>query len=173
MVSACIVIAQAVMLPIGVLVGRTADTWGHRRLFLVAFAALPLRAVLYTLSDNTAWLLGLQILDGLAAGIYGALVPLLVADITRGTGRFNMALGGVTTAQGIGGAVSGLLVGIIVDHLGYNAAFLTMGAVAGTALALFALYMPETAKTLDGETLEAAPDEPPVEGKAGKQSSPT
>ena len=53
MMSACIVAAQLVMLPIALLVGRTADTWGRKPLFLVGFTILPIRAVLYTLSDNS------------------------------------------------------------------------------------------------------------------------
>ena len=142
--SACIIVAQVVMIPTAVLVGWKADSWGRKPLFLAAFAALPLRAVLYTLSDNTVWLLGVQALDGLAAGIFMALLPLLVADITRGTGRYNMALGGVITMQGIGGSLSGIASGLIVDHFGYSAAFLTLGCVAAVACAAFFLYMPET-----------------------------
>jgi len=86
MMSACIVAAQLVMLPIALLVGYKADIWGRKPLFLAGFAILPLRAVLYTLSDNSFWLIGVQLLDGVGAGIFGALTPLLVADIMRGTG---------------------------------------------------------------------------------------
>ncbi len=68
MMSACIVAAQAVMLPIALLVGRTADSWGRKPLFLAGFAILPIRAVLYTVSDNSAWLIGVQLLDGIAPG---------------------------------------------------------------------------------------------------------
>jgi hypothetical protein len=60
MMSACIVAAQAVMLPIALLVGRTADGWGRKPLFLAGFTILPVRAVLYTLSDNSFWLIGVQ-----------------------------------------------------------------------------------------------------------------
>ena len=58
MMSTCIIAAQAVMLPIALLVGRTADSWGRKPLFLAGFAVLPIRAVLYTLSDNSFWLIG-------------------------------------------------------------------------------------------------------------------
>ena len=100
MMSACIVAAQLVMLPIALLVGRTADTWGRKPLFLAGFAILPIRAVLYTLSDNSAWLIGVQLLDGVGAGIFGALAPLVIADIMRGTGRYNLAQGAIATAGG-------------------------------------------------------------------------
>ena len=146
MMSACIVAAQAVMLPIALLVGHTADTWGRKPLFLAGFAILPLRAVLYTFSDNSFWLIGVQVLDGVGAGIFGALTPLVIADIMRGTGRYNLALGAVATAQGIGASLSGLASGVIVDHLGYSAAFLAAGAAASVALVVFALWMPETAE---------------------------
>jgi MFS family permease len=146
MMSACIVAAQLVMLPIALLVGRTADSWGRKPLFLAGFAILPIRAVLYTFSDNSFWLIGVQLLDGVGAGIFGALTPLVIADIMRGTGRYNLALGAIATMQGIGASLSGLAAGVIVDHLGYSAAFLTLGAAAGVALVVFALGMPETAE---------------------------
>jgi MFS family permease len=145
MMSACIVAAQLVMLPIALLVGRTADSWGRKPLFLAGFAVLPIRAVLYTLSDNSVWLIGVQILDGVGAGIFGALTPLVIADVMRGTGRYNLAQGAVATLQGIGASMSGLLAGVIVDRYGYSVAFLALGAAATAALIVFAIGMPETA----------------------------
>jgi MFS family permease len=147
MMSACIVAAQAVMLPIALLVGRTADGWGRKPLFLAGFAVLPLRAVLYTFSDDSVWLIGVQLLDGVGAGIFGALTPLVIADIMRGSGRYNLAQGAIATVQGIGASFSGLAAGVIVDHFGYSAAFLAAGGAAATALMVFALWMPETAPT--------------------------
>ena len=145
MMSACIVAAQAIMLPIALLVGRTADRWGRKPLFLAGFAILPVRALLYTFSDNSFWLIGVQLLDGAGAGIFGALTPLVIADIMRSTGRYNLALRAIATMQGIGASLSGLVAGVIVDHFGYGAAFLTLGAAAGVALTVFALGMLETA----------------------------
>ena len=147
MMSSCIVAAQLVMLPIAVLVGRTADSWGRKPLFLVGFAVLPVRAALYTLSDNSFWLIGVQLLDGVGAGIFGALTPLVVADIMRGTGRYNLALGAVGTMVGIGASLSGLVAGVIVDHFGYSSAFLGLAAAAAVALIVFALAMPETVES--------------------------
>ena len=147
--------AQAVMLPIALLVGSKADTWGRKPLFLAGFAILPIRAVLYTLSDNSFWLIGVQVLDGVGAGIFGALAPLVIADIIRGTGRYNLALGAIDTVQGIGASLSGLAAGEIVDHFGYSAAFLTLGAAALVAVIVFFLQMPETAEpeTTERETV--------------------
>ena len=72
LMSACIVAAQIVMVPMATLVGARADRWGRKPLFLLAFLILPLRGCLYTLSDNQAWLVTVQTLDGVGAGLFGA-----------------------------------------------------------------------------------------------------
>ena len=128
--SACIVAAQLVMLAIALLVGRTADSWGRKPIFLVGFAILPIRAVLDTFSDDSLWLIGVQMLDGVGAAIFGALTPLVIADIMRGTGRYNLAQGAIATMQGIGASLSGLAAGEIADHFGYSPAFLILGGAA-------------------------------------------
>ena len=144
MMSFCIIAAQLVMLPVAVLSGRKADSWGRKPILLAAFAILPVRAVLYTLSDNTEWLIAVQVLDGVGAGILGTLTPLIVADLMRGSGRYNLALGGVATVQGIGASLSGLAAGLCVDHLGYTATFLMAGVAAAIALIVCMVVMTET-----------------------------
>ena len=145
MMSLCIIAAQGVMLPLALVVGRKADVWGRKPIFLAAFLILPVRGVLYTFSHAAAWLVGVQILDGVGAGIYGAIVPLIVADITRGTGRFNLAQGFVATTMGVGASLSPLLAGLAHDHLGgYRAAWLALAAAASLGLVVFLALMPET-----------------------------
>jgi len=142
--SYCIIAAQLVMLLIAVLVGRVADRWGRKPIFLVGFASLPVRAVLFTLSHDSGWLIAVQLLDGVGAGIYSVLTPLVVADVMRGTGRYNLAQGAVATMTGIGASLSGLAAGVIVDGLGFDAAFLALGLAAAVAALVFAMAMPET-----------------------------
>ena len=86
----------------------------------------------------------MQCLDGIGAGIYGALFPILVADLTRGTGRFNVAQGAVATAQGIGASLSAVLAGVIIVGAGYSAAFLSLAAIAALGFGGYLLLMPET-----------------------------
>jgi MFS family permease len=144
MMSSCIVAAQLVMLPVALVAGRHADHWGRKPFLLAGFAILPVRAVLYTLSDNSAWLIGVQLLDGIGAGIFGALTPLVAADLMRGTGRYNLALGVIATVQGVGASLSGLAAGVTVDHFGYTPAFLGLGAAAAIALITLTTAFPET-----------------------------
>jgi MFS family permease len=144
LMSGCIVAAQIVMVPMAILVGHKADNWGRKPLFLAGLAILSLRGFLYPLSDDRFWLFAVQSLDGVGAGLYGALFPLIVADLTRGTGHFNLAQGAVMTAQGIGASLSTSLAGLVVVHAGYSAAFLVLAGIAACGFLLYFFGMPET-----------------------------
>jgi MFS family permease len=144
LVAACVVTAQLVSIPTALLVGARADTWGRKPLLLAGFAALPLRGVLYTLSDDPVFLIAGQALDGISLGILDALIALVLADIMRGTGRYNAARGLLGTVQGIGGSLSNVVAGLIVVTAGYGVAFLTLAAVALTAFMVMLATMPET-----------------------------
>jgi MFS family permease len=85
-----------------------------------------------------------QLLDGVGAGIFGAIFPVIVADLMRNTGRFNLAQGVVITAQGIGAALSTALAGFVVVGAGYGAAFITLGAVAAIGAVICLIALPET-----------------------------
>ena len=149
LMSACIVAAQMVMVPFAMLVGAKADRWGHKRFFLAALLILPSGRA-YTLSDNPFWLVGVQLLDGVGAGIFGAIFPVIVADLMRNTGRFNVAQGAIITAQSIGAALSTTLAGLVVVGAGYSAAFITLGAVAAIGAAVCLLALPETRQIANG-----------------------
>jgi MFS family permease len=151
--SVCILAAQMVMVPMAMLVARKADAWGRKPLFLAAFLILPIRGALYTLSDDPTWLVAIQCLDGIGAGLFGALFPLIVADLTWGTGRFNVTRGAVQSAQGIGASLSNLIAGVIVSVAGFSTAFVTLAGIAALGLVLFSIAMPET-RNLSDETAE-------------------
>ena len=142
--SACVVTTQFVITLIASWSGRTAGTWGRKPLLLIAFGVLPIRGVLYTLTSNTALLVAIQIMDGVGAGIFGVVSVLVIADLTRGTGRFNLTLGAITTAVGIGAALSQVIAGSIVHHVGFRAGFLFLAGVASAAFAILYFFMPET-----------------------------
>ncbi len=144
LMSVCIIAAQVVMVPVAMVVGRKADVWGRKPIFAAALAVLALRGALYPLSDNPYWLVSVQLLDGVGAGIFGALFPLVVADLTRGTGHFNVSQGAIATAAGLGGALSSAVAGFIVVGAGYGAAFLFLAGIAAAGLIGFCAMMPET-----------------------------
>jgi MFS family permease len=142
--AACIITAQIVMAPMAILVGHKADSWGRKPILLAGFAVLPIRGVLYTLTQNPYALVSIQVLDGIAAGIFGALFFIVIADLTRGTGRYNLAQGAASACWGLGAALSNSIAGFIVDKAGFSAAFLSLAGCALAALLLLWIAMPET-----------------------------
>jgi MFS family permease len=144
LMSACIIAAQLVMVPVALAASRLAAAWGRKPVFLVGFAVLPVRGLLYCLSVKPYCLVAVQLLDGIGAGIFGVVSVLVVADLTKGTGRFNLTQGALATATGVGAGLSNLLAGFVVKEAGFDAGFVTLAVVAAAATLFFAAAMPET-----------------------------
>jgi MFS family permease len=144
LIAACIVLPQIMVALLSPAVGGFADTRGRRPVLLLGFSALPLRGLLFALVTDPTLLVLIQILDGIAAACFGVLVPLVVSDIAGRAGRFNVSLGFVGVAIGIGGTVSTTLAGWIADGLGEPAAFVALALVGVVATLLVWRAMPET-----------------------------
>ena len=144
LIAACIVVPQLLVAAISPWVGRRAQLVGRRPLLLLGFAALPIRGVLFAVIHDPNVLVIAQLLDGVSGAVFGVLVPLVVADVTRRTGHFNLALGITGTAIGVGASLSTTLAGYVSDHAGSETAFIVLAAVAAAGLACIWTLMPET-----------------------------
>jgi MFS family permease len=89
-------------------------------------------------------LVAVQLLDGLTAAVLSVMVPLTIADLTRGSGRFNLTQGVVGTMMGVGASISPTFAGYMSDTFGSPAAFMGLAVVAMFALATVWFLMPET-----------------------------
>jgi MFS family permease len=143
-IAACIVVPQLIVAVLSPWVGAKAQVWGRRPLLLIGFAALPVRGFLFAVVTNPTLLFAVQIFDGITAAVFAVMVPLVVADLTRGTGRFNLGQGILGTATGIGASLSATFGGYITDHFGSSAAFAALAAIGAAGFALVTLAMPET-----------------------------
>jgi MFS family permease len=144
LIAACIIVPQAIVALMSPSVGRKAQAWGRRPLLLIGFGALAIRGVLFATVTDPYLLVAVQIFDGITAAVFAVMVPLIVADVAFGSGHFNLALGIVGTATGIGASLSTVLAGYVTDKFGSNVAFLGLAGVAATGLLLILLAMPET-----------------------------
>jgi MFS family permease len=143
--SACIIAAQFVMVGVAWCVGKaSARGIGRKPIFLIALAVLPVRGILFSFTSSPYAVVGIQLLDGVAAGIFGVISVLIASDLMRGTGRFNVAQGLTALAVGIGATLSNATAGFVVQWFGYASGFLYLAVIAGCALVFFALLMPET-----------------------------
>jgi MFS family permease len=142
--SALIVGPQIVVALLAPWAGRTADTWGRRPLLLIGLGVVPIRAGFFAFTADPVLLVAVQVLDGLTGATLGVLTALIIADLTKGTGRFNLAQGLVGTLSGVGASLSTSISGLVVERFGQTAGFLSVTAVALLAVAILWVFMPET-----------------------------
>jgi MFS family permease len=143
-VAALITLPQIVVALLAPWVGRQARRWGRRPLLLIGFGTLAIRALLFALTADPLLLVCLQLLDGISGAIVGVLTVLVTADLTHGTGRFNLAQGIIGTASGLGAALSTALFGFVAANFDWAATFLSMASVSVLAISIMWLFMPET-----------------------------
>lgn len=143
--SAMVAVPQLVSAIIALRISRAANDWGRKPFILAGFVAVLTRAVLFAVAPGPWFLIAVQSLDGITAAVIGIMVPLVIADITRGTARYNAALGAVGTVSMIGAALSTTAIGFVADRFGLAVGF---AALAAAALAGFLLLwrLPETVR---------------------------
>jgi MFS family permease len=146
----CILAPQFVVAAIAPWVGRKAQSWGRRPLLALCFVAVAIRGAVFAVTSDPYVVVAVQLLDGISAATLGVLVPLVIADTTRGTGHFAFAQGVVGVAVGIGASISTVIAGYIADAAGSATAFLFLAAVGATGLVLALGLMPETREAPTG-----------------------
>jgi len=143
-VSALVVFPQVIVAALAPWAGRGAATWGRKPLLIIGLAAVPIRSTLFALTADPVLLVVIQLLDGLSGATLGVLTALIVADLTAGTGRFNLAQGLVGAASGVGATLSTSVSGIVVEEFGYRAGLLGVSAVGLLSVVIVLAFMPET-----------------------------
>jgi MFS family permease len=154
--SACIVAAQAVMIPVALYTGRTVGRIGRKPVFLAGYAVVGLRALLFASVHSTKFLIAVQMLDGVSAALFGVVWTLINFDLARGTGRFSFLQGTAAAAWYFGAFLSNLLAGIAAQRWGFEIAFLGLAIVAGCGLLLFLARMPETGEKIIEPVIRSA-----------------
>ena len=125
-------------------IGYWSELWGRKPLLLIGFATEALRGLLFALVDAPYLLIVIQLLDGITGAVITVMTILIIADLTTGTGRFNLTQGVVGTLIGIAAATSTTATGFIVERLGDNAGFLILAAITCVGLATLWKFLPET-----------------------------
>jgi len=143
-VSATIILPQLVVVGLAPLAGTLTRTWGRRPVLFLGFGALPLRALLFATEPSPAFLVLWQALDGVSAAVFGLMMPLIAADLTRGTGHLNLAIGSIGLAAGLGATFSTTAAGLVADWIGSAYAFYGLAGIGTLALLIVLALMPET-----------------------------
>lgn len=141
--SGAIIVAQGVMVFVAKYAGRASEN-GRKKVLLVAFLLLPVRALLFAFVDSPLALTAIQLLDGIGAGLLGVVTILMIADLSTGTGRFNLLQGVVYAAIGLAASLSSIGAGYVVENFSYKVAFCVLAGVGVLATTFYWLLVPET-----------------------------
>lgn len=144
MASAMIVAPQTVVALLASWIGYFSETWGRKPLLLTSFAVQIMRAILFGFVSNSILLIAVQLLDGVSGAIRTVLTTVVVADLTTGTGRFNLARGAVGLVVALAASISTTTFGFVAQDMGHWAAFLSMAAVAAAGGAVIWFRLNET-----------------------------
>lgn len=135
--AATVIISQAVMIPVAIGVAGRIERYGYWRLIMLPLLIMPVRAALAASTDAPLMMIPVQILDGLAAGILGVVVPSFIVVLLRGSGHVNAGQSVVMLMQGGGAAMSPALTGTIAGHYSFATAFSVLSAIALLAVLLW------------------------------------
>ena len=92
-------------------------------------------------------LVAVQALDGVSAAVFGVMLPLVAANLTLGTERFNLCMGVLGLAAAGGATLSTLLAGLMADHFGTTTALVALAGCGPMAsLAAMTTATPEMVK---------------------------
>lgn len=125
-VSIAIIVLYLTMIPVAYLGGRAAERFGCRTVLAAAFVVLPVRGLLCAFAPGIGWLVPIEMLDALGAGIISVATPPAVVDCTYGSGRTQTAMGMMQTAGAVAAAVSTLIAGEVATKVGWPAMFTTL-----------------------------------------------
>jgi MFS family permease len=142
--SGLIIVPQIVVAIFAPWVGYHSENKGRKPLLLIGFAVEPVRAALLAFTTNYGWLIVAQLLSGVTGAIIGVLTIIVIADLTAGTGRFNLAQGAVGAMIGIAASISTSATGFLFQGVGALEGFIVIAAVAGAATGLIWIFVSET-----------------------------
>jgi MFS family permease len=145
--SICILVPQLAVVAIAPWVGAKVQSWGRRPLLVLTFLALSTRALIFAVTSDPYLVIAAQVLDGMSAASLGVLVPLIIADVTRGSGHFNFAQGLIGAAVGIGASLSTAIAGYVADISGPAIVFFSLCGVAVAGVVFVIALVPETRTT--------------------------
>jgi MFS family permease len=151
---ATIIVAATILLPQGIValispwVGRTAERVGRRPMLLLGWGLLPVQGVLYATVPGPYALVTYQLLSGVSGAAFGVMMTVVANDLTRGTSRFNLALGTLGVAISAGASLSTFFAGIIAGAFGGTVTYFALALVGLCGVLLLWFGMPETSPSL-------------------------
>lgn len=126
--------------------GRLADRLGRKPLLVVGWATMTLRLILVALVQEPWQVLAIQVLDGLAQGLFIVVAAAWMTDRLADHKRVAEAQVLVGSALVAGSAIGPTLSGLVVDAVSYRGMFWVLAGIGMVATMIVVVFVPESLK---------------------------
>ena len=144
LMAGLIVTPQIIAATLSPWIGYYSEKFGRKPLLLIGFGIETLRVLLFAAYATYPIFIVGQCLGGISAASVTVVTVLMIADMTTGTGRFNLIQGFIGTVIAIAAAISTGTTGFLFEKFGHLPGFLVLGAAAAAATLLFWVALTET-----------------------------
>jgi EmrB/QacA subfamily drug resistance transporter len=127
--------------------GSAADRFGRRRVFQAGLAAFALTSLACSLAPSAGWLIAFRIAQGASASMLSPPAMAIIAAAFPDPGRRARAFGAWSATYGASMALGPPAGGMLLAVAGWRAVFWITIPVAAAALALTAVFVPESSAT--------------------------
>lgn len=155
-IAAFVIVPQLVVIWIAPMISQFADRFGRKTVLLAGFATVPVRNMMFAAIPHPVGLVPVQALEGAGGAIFGMMLPLIAADLTRGGSFFTSCMALFGLASSLGTAVSTSLAGWIADRFGRPITYLVLASIGAIAMAVLWRWMPETREAVPGDVSAGA-----------------
>ena len=131
-----IMVAQMTMVPMSLVAAWLAKRRGTPELLLISCVVLAFRAVLASIVSGPWWIIVVEVMDGVGAGLISVAGPIAITELTYGGGRTQTALGSLGALRELAAAASALIGGAVATRVGWNAALAIMAVPPVVAIPL-------------------------------------
>ncbi|MEU6752353.1 MFS transporter [Spirillospora sp. NPDC046719] len=127
-----------------ILAGSTADRIGRRRVFQTGLALFVLGSVLCSLAPSLGWLVGARVVQAVGGSMLNPVAMSIITNVFTEPRERARAIGVWGAVVGLSMAMGPLVGGVLVDSVGWRSIFWLNVPIGLAALALTALYVPES-----------------------------
>jgi MFS family permease len=124
--------------------GRMADRIGRRPLLIAGWLTMAVRLVLIAIAESAWQVIAIQVLDGIASGLFSVLAGTWVTDRLADPRRTSEAQAIVGTSLVFGSALGPFVAAQVVDWLGFRGLFGALAVLGGISTLTLIAFVPET-----------------------------
>ncbi|GAA2156736.1 MFS transporter [Actinomadura napierensis] len=127
-----------------ILAGSTADRIGRRRVFQTGLALFVLGSVLCSLAPSLGWLVAARVVQAVGGSMLNPVAMSIITNVFTEPRERARAIGVWGAVVGLSMAMGPLVGGVLVDSVGWRSIFWLNVPIGLAALALTAVFVPES-----------------------------